>query len=60
LVTGGGNLNEALKYANLAVEEGIKQNLDEALVKNFKNTLNLAETALAESGKTKAGKRERD
>jgi tetratricopeptide (TPR) repeat protein len=37
---------EAYRLASRAVEEAIKRNLDEEQVRNFKNTLNQAETAL--------------
>jgi tetratricopeptide (TPR) repeat protein len=49
LLLAGKNLEEAYKLATLAVEEGIKQNLDEDMVKNFKNTLNQVEMALMQS-----------
>jgi tetratricopeptide (TPR) repeat protein len=40
---------EAYRLATFAVEEGIKRNLDEAQIRNFKNTLNQAETAMMNS-----------
>ncbi|MDR2352164.1 MAG: tetratricopeptide repeat protein [Deltaproteobacteria bacterium] len=42
----GRNLKEASKLAERAVEEGIKRNLSDEEINNFKSTYNQAETAL--------------
>ncbi|MDR2461026.1 MAG: tetratricopeptide repeat protein [Deltaproteobacteria bacterium] len=46
LVTQGKDLEDAYEYALKAVEEAIKRDLDDNLIRNFKANLNLAETAL--------------
>jgi tetratricopeptide (TPR) repeat protein len=55
LILEGRKLQEAYRLATLAVEEGIKRHLDEEQVRNFRNTLNQAETALANSGRAGDG-----
>jgi tetratricopeptide (TPR) repeat protein len=49
LLTQGKDLEEAYRLATIAVEESIKQNLGEDMIKNHKNTLNQVETALMRS-----------
>jgi tetratricopeptide (TPR) repeat protein len=51
MLTQGGDLSEAYELAKMGVEEGIKQNLSEELIKNHKNTLNQVEIALMSSRK---------
>jgi Flp pilus assembly protein TadD len=45
----GRKLKNAAKLAERAVEEGIKQNLSDEEIRNFKSTYNQAETALSRS-----------
>jgi tetratricopeptide (TPR) repeat protein len=52
-VTEGRNLSEAYRLATIAVEEGIKRSLPEENIREFKATLNQAETALSNSKKDK-------
>ena len=51
LLTKGEGLAEARRLAEMAVEEAIKQNLGEDLVRNYKNTLNQVEIALLRSNR---------
>jgi tetratricopeptide (TPR) repeat protein len=49
LILEGRDPERAAELAERAVEEAIKRNLDEAQIRNFKNTQNQAETALMNS-----------